>query len=188
MNKFYLALFYLIIISCNKQENKYNQENLHNKKIILENSNNQILFYAELLNDSIPTGVWSFYNDKGNRLLTIVFNNEKDIYHYELKHYDENNKIIAITNVRDGMVLRQRSFLDFQNVNQNNGRFLFSTYFVPYLIDHPSYQDITSGFMPIDETKKILNELIKNNPTIPEMTEKEMEAVYFYLEDTKILD
>jgi len=181
-------LLVLLTFSCKKQIIPQQNSNLDYNKIIVKNSSNSLIFTGQVLSDSIPSGIWSFYDQNGDDILSIVFNNDDGLYHYTIMQNVKNKKILSTIEVLDGEIVKQEIFTDSQANNTLNGKILFEEFIKPYLSIHPEYKNILSGIVSAEKINLVFEELKNEYSDFPKLNNREMQAIYKYLNNPRIIE
>ncbi|TCN53839.1 hypothetical protein EV143_101633 [Flavobacterium chryseum] len=124
---FYLNLFFvLFLISCSNSEEKLKSPI---EKVKIKNNSGVLLLSGQMKNDTLPYGLWTFYNDKEKLILELEFNDSNNL---SIKQYSRNGKIIYDAYYINGKLLEEKKCADFEKINYDNGRYLFNKYLDPY--------------------------------------------------------
>ncbi|ABQ03642.1 cytochrome c [Flavobacterium johnsoniae] len=123
----------LLIINCILLLKNCNQKQLievKDKKID-KTIDKKVLFTGEFNDVGSPINFWDFYGDNGESILSLIFyKNDKNEFDYEIKQKNSLGKIVYSAEMRNGKVLKEFDYEILQNINIDNGRFMYENYCV----------------------------------------------------------
>lgn len=170
MKPLYLILLFTLISSCTENSNT-------GKKIITTGKNGAILFSGEI-KDSQPDGLWTMYDNKGKLVLELNFSSSPKTKDMLIKQYNSSGKIIYDAYYQNGILLEEKSCFDFEQVNYENGRYIFNHYLVPYYYEE--FGKAKKNTSDIKDIKSKITFLRSKYKNIPNFTENEIKALLCY--------
>jgi len=170
-------LFFLMIsfISCNNKESEnYN-------KII----DSKLLFSSISKRHELLEGANYYYDKKGNLLTDIIYlSNNDSVLHYQMTVRNSKKQIIYFCECKNGIILREYDFFKFEEVNLENGSFLYQNY-CKYC--HLNTKDfIGKSLLKMSKLDKevVINKynLQIDHDTLPKLTKKQILSIVKYIE------
>ncbi|CAA0143715.1 hypothetical protein [Tenacibaculum maritimum] len=175
----YLVFFVMILQSC---QSKIESKAL---EIQFKNSKSEVLFRGRLNEDNNPTGIWSFYDEDLNNILTIYFGDSIESPEFSFEMMSKEGKMIHFSHYIEGVEIERKECFDYQKINYENGRYIFRTFLEGFFISDPRYREKLRSLSKKKLFDKI-NSISKENDIIPDFTNNELEAVYKYLHNDRI--
>jgi hypothetical protein len=141
------------------------------RNLILRNNKGNPIFKGAIVNDSVPTSLWKFYDDSGSVFLSINFDtvsskNSIEIIKYDDLIYDFELKYI------DGKLIEEPIAIK----NLKKGKRIFMLYLAGFdIFEKKLIQNREAMFTKLDS-------ISLNNPNIPNFSDIEKEVIYNYLQ------
>lgn len=172
----FLIIITILLNSCNRNDNAV----INKKKTIrVYNSTNNNLILGELIKDSIPIGLWTYYDNKDNAILSINhIYEENGKLSLSIKQYDK-NKVIYESHYIDGRLIDEKKYLDYQSISVDNGKYLYKTFLASFFEANNLIKDVST----LEKNYLIgkIDSLKKDHKILPEFTSNEKESIFLYL-------
>lgn len=172
----YLLLF-LSLYSCIEKKKNSNLNKL--KEVNIINNSGVNILSGEIKNDSLPSGLWIFYNSGGKPILELNLDYSSKSKDFSIKQYDSKEKIMYEASYSDGNLLEEKSCSDFQEVSYNNGRYLYNNYLDSYYYNE--FGKIKNNSLNFNSLKININLLRNKYKNIPVFNENEIKAILCFL-------
>lgn len=162
----------------------YENKSQNNRSQKIEKIINQKIIFSGTINDkNMPTNFWNFYDENEESILNLIFyNNGRTNFNYEIKQKNSSGKIVYSADVKNGKILNEYDYEILQNINTDNGNFLYENYCLN--CHNYSKEGISKSLLQMRNIElKTFIQKYKNDShkMIPRLTENEFESICLFI-------
>ncbi len=172
------VLQFTLFLACNNKSN--NQKNSFINKTDHYRINNKL--YSGQITDSLATGFWSFRDNNGTEILSIIFTENSDsIESYEVKLFNTKGKVMY-NGTHSNMYESDEIFISTNTLTKTAeiGELLYETHLKNIISLRLDYMKAHQS-NPRNYIKSVADSLRNNQKGFPEFTPQEINFIVEYL-------